>query len=185
MRIENVIMKKKVLCVICAVFVLAAAFPVIAGASVLAITVEHDEVGLFHDGMAWIRLGDKYGYIDESGELVIPMIFDWYDINFENTGIGWSSYIENLAAFSEGLAAVRIDGKAGFINKTGELAIPAIYDGDFYWGEWGSYIPRFNDGLARIRKDGKSGISTETAGLRFRLNMRERERVIRVSSPRG
>ena len=30
--------------------------------------------------------------------------------------------------FSEGLAAVTIDGKEGYINKTGTLVIPANYD---------------------------------------------------------
>jgi len=49
-----------------------------------AILVEHDEVGRFSDGMAWIRSGDKYGYIDESGELVIPIKF--------HIGNQWTGY---------------------------------------------------------------------------------------------
>ena len=152
--------KKKILRIIFAIFILAIIFNVMAEAidiTKITTTINYDEIGKFHDGMAWIRHGDKYGYIDESGELVIPMIFEVYDAFFDNSGVSWSSLIYNAFAFSEGLAAVIIDGKAGFIDKTGGLVIPAIYDGDFFIGEWISYLPMFNNGLARVRKDGKFG----------------------------
>lgn len=111
------------------------------------ITIDYDDVGNFSDDMAWIRKGDKYGYIDKSGELVLPMIYDTYNDDYEG--------ITNLAHdFSEGLAAVGIDGKCGFIDKTGELVIPAIYDGNFFHGEWLSYIPTFHEGLARVKMEG-------------------------------
>jgi hypothetical protein len=64
--------------------------------------------------------------------------------------------------FAEGLAAVNIDGKCGFINKSGELVIPAIYDGNFWRGEWWNYIPKFYDGIVRVRKDGKAGCIDKT-----------------------
>ncbi len=51
----------------------------------------------------------RWGFIDRSGDLVIPMIF------------------ERVQYFSEGLAAVRIDGKWGYINREGTVVIPPVY----------------------------------------------------------
>ena len=62
---------------------------------------------------------------------------------------------DGIMNFSEGLAAVQIGdwgtGKWGFINKTGEIVIPTVYD----------WVGGFNDGLAVVRigdwGSGKSG----------------------------
>lgn len=48
--------------------------------------------------------------------------------------------IETATCFSDGLAAVEIDGKWGFINKDGEVVIPAIY----------ASVGGFKDGLAIV-----------------------------------
>lgn len=71
----------------------------------------------FGEGLAAIQdIGDSgstsvVGFIDLRGNLTI-------DIKIRNAG-----------SFSEGLCAVSIDGdKWGFIDKTGELVIPCIYD---------------------------------------------------------
>ena len=176
-------MRKKILGVIFAVFMLTAMCAVLVGADDIDVTelnriwkdsrwiyidesgneisvttIEHDDIGKFSDGMAWIRKDDKFGYIDTSGELVIPMIYDAFISDTIDTQVV-------MIDFSEGLAAVIVDGKCGFINKTGELVIPAIYDGDFFRGEWISYIPMFDDGLARVRKDGKFGYINQTGDI--------------------
>ena len=125
----------------------------------IVVPLEYDGVGTFSDGMAWVRKGDKYGYIDTTGNLVIPLIFDvyfdWYlwfgEPVFEGIKL-------NMSNFSNGRAVVRVDGKVGFIDRTGKLVIPAIYDGNFWDAEWSSYSPRFNNGFAVIRKDGKFGM---------------------------
>jgi len=127
------------------------------------ITIEYDEVGDFSDGMAWLRKGDKYGYIDKSGELIIPMIYDAYDEDAREKND--YSIIENMQDFSEGLVVIKIDGKCGFINKAGKFVIPAIYDGDFWHGEWNSYIPKFDKGLVRVRKAGKYGYIDKTGKI--------------------
>ena len=51
----------------------------------------------------------NYGYIDKDENLVIPFLFD------------------QAFHFSGGLAAVGLDGKCGYINKSGEFMIPNIY----------------------------------------------------------
>src|SRR5207249_1477743 len=93
----------------------------------------------FHEGLAAVRLGDKWGYIDKQGMLVISPRFD------------------RASMFAEGLAAVEIDrtgdrsavcqtddascvGKWGYIDKRGTLVIAAQFDA----------AEGFREGLARV-----------------------------------
>lgn len=55
--------------------------------------VKFDSVGVFHDGLAVVKAAERYGYIDRSGAIVIP--------------IQWMTAYD----FSEGLAALRVDKK--------------------------------------------------------------------------
>jgi hypothetical protein len=69
----------------------------------------------FEQGLAMIRVGGKYGFIDRQAKLVVAPQFD---------GV-W------LGTFKQGLASVRIGddktGKWGFIDKHGRFAInPAV-----------------------------------------------------------
>jgi len=61
---------------------------------------------------------DKTGYMDRTGKILIPAVF------------------ENGHSFAEGLAAVRKGGMYGFIDTTGVFVIPPQYDmaGDFMRG---------------------------------------------------
>lgn len=57
--------------------------------------------------------------------------------------------------FHEGYAAVRKDGRYGYIDRTGATVVPFIYD----------TAARFCDGAAAVRKDGGWGIwQIETRG---------------------
>jgi hypothetical protein len=49
------------------------------------------------------RKGDKWGYIDKKGKMVIPAVYDGADI------------------FSEGLARVEVNGKWGYIDTKGNI----------------------------------------------------------------
>jgi hypothetical protein len=69
-------------------------------------------------GVLWpVERGDKWGYIDRTGRLVIPFQFDY------------------ASAFSEGLAAVTIKEKTGYIDTAGKLTIPAKFDAGFSFAE--------------------------------------------------
>lgn len=79
--------------------------------------------------IAPVETGNKWGYIDQKGQFVIPAQFD-------------------LAyAFSDGLARVKIGGKFGFIDNSGQVVIPAQFNNAF----------DFKDGFAAINIGGKSG----------------------------
>ncbi len=70
-----------------------------------------DEAFDFHEGLAAVRLGDRYHYIDTCGRTVI-------------NGSGWQC----VKSFSEGYAAVCADGKWGYIDRNGRCVTPLCYD---------------------------------------------------------
>ena len=75
-----------------------------------------------------MKLDGKYGFIDPTGNLVIPCKYD---------GVG---------SFSEGLAEVKLDGKWGYADPTGNMVIPCKYD----------RADSFSEGLALVKLDGVS-----------------------------
>lgn len=85
---------------------------------------KYDDIGFFSEGFAAVEKDGMYGFIDKTGKLVIPTIYEY------------------VQPFSEGLAAVNRDGKWGFIDKKGKMVIPA----NFY------FVSRFNEGLASFDK---------------------------------
>src|SRR5258706_6137309 len=111
----------------------------------IVINPQFDEADSFSEGLAAIRVGAKYGYIDKQGTIVIKPQFDFAGLFSEGlagAGIGSkvgyidkqgtfiitpSFAIANLFSFSEGLAAVRIGevltGKWGYIGKQGMILV--------------------------------------------------------------
>ena len=78
----------------------------------------------------WIEkkeVGKKKKY--KTGDVVIPFKYD------------------DVFNFREGLAAVKLKGKWGFIDKSGKVVVPPRYDN----------VWNFNEGLARVKLNGKWG----------------------------
>ncbi|MCW3110912.1 MAG: repeat-containing protein [Segetibacter sp.] len=116
-----------------------------------------------HRAESWY--GNKYGYLDDSGRVAIPLIYEEV------------SYL-----FNEGLAAAQLKGKWGFINNAGKVLIPFIYEERYIGfsgdraavklnGKWG-YINKagkivvtvsydaaedYVDGLAKVSRNGRWG----------------------------
>lgn len=93
---------------------------------------------------------NKIGFIDKTGNLVIPMIYEQiYSTTMiksdDDTGIG---HIKS-PGFSEGLISVKKEGKWGVIDKQGNTAIPFQYDFPV--------IGSFHNGLASFVSGGKCG----------------------------
>ena len=70
----------------------------------------YDQLREFSEGMAAVRKGDKWGYINTKGEEVI------------------SCQYEQARGFSDGLAAVKDDGKWGYISTNGQWAVKPQYE---------------------------------------------------------
>lgn len=81
------------------------------------------------EGLASVKVEDKWGFIDKQGNLIIKAQFD------------------NVFGFENGLASVNIGGKWGFINKQGNFVIQPQFD----------YARNFSEGLARIQVNNKWG----------------------------
>ena len=108
--------------------------------------VKFDSVGVFHDGLAVVKAAERYGYIDRSGAIVIP--------------IQWMTAYD----FSEGLAALRVDKKHfQFINTVGTVVIKSKkYDS----------VGRFRNGICRVVKGGKvKWIDTKGKELKDESNL--------------
>ena len=57
----------------------------------------------FSEGLAAVKLGNKWGFINNKGKVVIPIKYD------------------DIESFSKGLAFVRKDGKDGYVDKKGKF----------------------------------------------------------------
>jgi len=86
---------------------------------------EYRQIGLFSEGLAPVRKGDRFGVVDKKGTLTSALAFD--DV--------WSFY--------EGLAPAKLNKKWGFIDPAGNWVIPPLYD-----AAWS-----FSNGLAQVRVD--------------------------------
>lgn len=90
-----------------------------------------------------VKVGDKYGYINSEGDIVIEPQFDWAD------------------RFSEGLAAIRTgddnlgyNGKYGYINPQGEVVIEPNF----------MSAGSFSNGWARVKQDREGFVYIDKTG---------------------
>ncbi|MDR2359855.1 MAG: WG repeat-containing protein [Oscillospiraceae bacterium] len=98
---------------------------------------DFDFVGDFSDGLAFVRNREKKcGYIDKLGEIVIPLEYAC-EANCRFVS----------PQFCEGFAALFKNGKAGFVDKFGNVAVDFQYD----------YADGFRDGLCVVRKGNLHG----------------------------
>ena len=95
----------------------------------VVIPAKFDNTWCFGNGLAPVKIDDKWGVIDKNGILVIPAKYEdaWY--------------------FTEGLAPVKINGKWGFIDTKDHFVIPPIFEDAWNFGE----------GLAPVKTNGKWG----------------------------
>ncbi|MDO6807605.1 WG repeat-containing protein [Zobellia galactanivorans] len=92
---------------------------------------ELDQITPFSDGLAAVRKGDQWGFIDEEGQLVIGFRNDLVWNKNPQTdnpgveGIGYPQFMNGRCVVRE----VKEDGIAryGFIDKKGNMAIPAEF----------------------------------------------------------
>jgi hypothetical protein len=76
-----------------------------AGSGEELVGYHSDSAHKFSEGLAGVRIGDHYGFIDLEGEIVIKPRFDF------------------VGSFYQGLAEVMVDGRAGVINRFGETMV--------------------------------------------------------------
>jgi len=103
---------------------------------------EIHDIGTFNDGLAPYQDEDrKYGYIKKNGEIIVDPIYD------------------KAASFSEGLAVVTKDDKAGFIDTTGKIVIPLQFKDE---------VGEFKNGMAKIEIEDRYGFIDRTGNFRIK-----------------
>lgn len=71
---------------------------------------QYEGNGSFSEGLAPVRFGGRWGYVDATGKPAIPNVY------------------EDAGDFSEGLAAVTTEGgRCGYVDRAGKLVIPARF----------------------------------------------------------
>lgn len=90
----------------------------------------YDWAGKFHEGFCLVRSGREQRFIDKKGNFLKAHPF------------------ESALYFSEGLAPVKIEGKWGYIDSKGKLAIKPRYDD----------ARTFRNGNALVSNTSKNGI---------------------------
>lgn len=129
----------------------------------------------FKEGAAYVSDGKLYGFVDDHGKEFIPRFFE--DVREFSDGLapakleGKWGYIDQKASFviaakfdfalpfSDGLARVAVGGRwgpFGFINRTGELAIPVQYGTAYSFREGLAAASRLNEKVSGyIDKSGR------------------------------
>ena len=75
----------------------------------------------------WFNDAKGFGFITQSGRVTVPFIYDW----------AWS--------FSDGLAAVFLNEKAGYIDTAGNIIVPLLYDDAHPFREGLAIVSLIND----------------------------------------
>lgn len=124
------------------------------------VDVRFEQAESFNEGLAAVKLGRLWGYIDKSGQLAIKNVYA--KVERFNEGLAWVTsdgkrwgvintkgerIIEDRFAvhgiFSEGLAAAALPGgKLGFIDKSGKFGIAPNY----------ALARNFSEGLVAVRR---------------------------------
>ena len=133
---------------------------------------------------------NKWGYIDKTNKVIIPLKFDraeefsedmaavgladangyatnWGYINTIGQIVIPNIYPERLGPFKNGFTVVGIRGERGVINKEGKIIIPLKYDN----------ISHFDNGLAKAEKNGKFGLINEKGDEIISLKYEELKQV--------
>jgi len=132
-----------------------------SGATVCDVT-KFDLIGDVSDGLFLVSINNKYGFYNVSGKEVVPLKYDYaypFREGFARIEVGdtFEEYAfidksgviinpENCRAlndFSEGLGAVAVDDKCGYMNSAGTIVIPLLY----------SSAEPFQNGFAVVSKE--------------------------------
>ena len=96
-------------------------------------------LGDFNDGLARVRIGDRWGYVDRRFQLAIQPVY------------------EGARDFTNGIAAVEQNGKWGYIDKAGRWSIRPRFEA----------ADDLDELLAMVREDGKWGYVNRTGSAGF------------------
>lgn len=153
----------------------------------------------FSEGLAAVAEGDKWGFIDTTGSWVLGPQYVWADKLVDGHSlvrIGTQPHVDyalidrkgeikfrlqtlHAKTPSDGLIRFELNGKWGFVDRTGKIVIPATHDAAFDFHE-GLAAVRIGNGWGYIDKSGKLVINLE-----YNIAEEFRGGLARVSWPGG
>lgn len=127
--------------------------------------------GTFDDEIIEAAIGNKRGYYNRKGEIVIPFEYEkafpyseglapvrkngkWGFVDSANHVVIPFIY-DDVWSFTEGLAMAKLNNKWGFIDKTTRIIVPFEYD----------EVNMYDEGKARVKKNGKWGAVDSSGNL--------------------
>lgn len=117
------------------------------------------------DGLSLVKLNEKCGFIDRGGTLVIPVELDCKPLKFRGIGGGGRlaqmRILKALTGFSDGMAAIAMDEKWGYIDKTGKTVIAPQYSSK----KVTPAVHPFSEGLAAVSVEDKWGYVDKTGKM--------------------
>jgi hypothetical protein len=112
----------------------------------IVIAPQFDKVTAFSEGLAAIRIGDKWGYIDRTGKLVVSP--RWKEVYPFSDGV--AAIVDGVHGYSYTPLPEEGDGYSatlkacGYIDKSGRYVIEPSLDRKM------TYCPYFQDGIAPV-----------------------------------
>lgn len=128
-------LRKTMLLFFLGVFLLTNPLPALA-----EINPQFDDAAPFSEGLAAVKVNDKWGFIDTAGNWAIKPQYTVENGFDELNKVGELAFVENFVP-------VKKEGKWGFINRAGEIAVAPNYDD----------VRPFSEGLAAVASNKKWG----------------------------
>lgn len=137
--------------------------------------------------LVMVKKGDFWGYINLTGEVVVEIKYEKckpfnsgfakvgaiFFVNTKGEFFNVRNYIKaglrGVREFSNGLLAVNISNSWGFINTSGELIIPSVYE----------YSTDFKNGFALVKK-GKEFLIIDKKGNEQKIIRNEKGKITHV-----
>jgi hypothetical protein len=117
----------------------------------IVIAAQFEDLHVFSEGRAAVKLDGKWGYVDENGETKVPFLYD------------------EAEDFEEGLAAVARGETWGVVNLSGKLVIPTTFD----------WVQGFSEGLSAVIENDRLNY-IDRQGRQMGLHRRHRPRGHRI-----
>jgi hypothetical protein len=80
----------------------------------------YDDVRPFRRGVAAVRRAGRWGAVDSTGKVVVPLRYDGFA-----TALHDGRYIDGFS--DEGLAIVSLGAYKGVVDRAGRMLVPALY----------------------------------------------------------
>lgn len=97
---------------------------------------EYEEIGQFHNGVAYVKKGDKYGFINTKIEFVVPCKFAAVG-SYNDEGFVW---VNEGGKFKKEAPGKIAGGKFGIYDLQGKVIMPVKYK-NMGWCAPGNFMP--------------------------------------------